>query len=160
MTRLLAVCSSLEIRGRRYKARHLRRECVTERGSVTVFRVIVVKIENRSRKLSHKPTESESEESERFHFFRFRLRLRRLCSSENWVVGVGSRSGRTNQSQGVEHCHWFILPLLLATPTMQFSLDRKRRSRKQNQCSASDFVILYASDFDSDSDSVASESQP
>ena len=28
--------------------------------------------------------------------------------------------------------HWFILPLLLATLTMQFSLDRKRWSDKQN----------------------------
>ena len=43
---------------------------------------------------------------------------------------------------GIEHCHWFILPLPLATPTMQFSLDRKRRSHKQNQCSASDSVGL------------------
>ena len=43
---------------------------------------------------------------------------------------------------GIEHCHWFILPLLLATPTMQFSLDRKGRSHKQNQCSASDSVGL------------------
>ena len=42
-------------------------------------------------------TESESEELERFHFLRFRLRLR-----ENYIVGVGSRSGRTNQSQGSE----------------------------------------------------------
>ena len=35
---------------------------------------------------------------------------------------------RKNQpiaKRGIEHCHWFILPLLLATPTMQFSLDRK-----------------------------------
>ena len=24
---------------------------------------------------------------------------------------------------GVEHSHWFIIPLLLTTPTMQFSLD-------------------------------------
>ena len=37
---------------------------------------------------------------------------------------------------------WFILPLLLATPTMQFSLDCKRRSHKQNQCSASNSVDL------------------
>ena len=43
---------------------------------------------------------------------------------------------------GIEHCHWFILPRLLAIPTMQFSLDRKRRSHKQNQCSASDSVGL------------------
>ena len=42
----------------------------------------------------------------------------------------------------IEHCHWFILPLLLATPTMQFSLDHKRRSHKENRCSASDSVGL------------------
>ena len=35
-------------------------------------------------------TDSESKESERFHFFRHRLRLRRLRSSENQIVGVGS----------------------------------------------------------------------
>ena len=40
-----------------------------------------------------------------------------------------------------EHCHWFILPLLLAT-TMQFSLDHKRRSDKENRCSASHSVGL------------------
>ena len=46
----------------------------------------LVKIENRSHKLSHviSSTESESEDSERFHFFRFRLRLHRLWSSENY----------------------------------------------------------------------------
>ena len=33
-----------------------------------------------------------------------------------------------NHKDGIEHCDWFILPLLLATPTMQFSLDRKQRS--------------------------------
>ena len=37
---------------------------------------------------------------------------------------------------------WFILQLLLTTPTMQFLFDRKRRSHKQNQCSASDPVGL------------------
>ena len=41
---------------------------------------------------------------------------------------------------GIEHCDWCILPF--ATPTMQFSLDRKRRSRKRNQCSASNSVGL------------------
>ena len=46
--------------------------------------------------------ELESEESERFHFFRFCFWLHRLWSSENYVVGVGSRSGRTNQSQSPE----------------------------------------------------------
>ena len=46
-------------------------------------------------------TESESEESERFHFLHFWLCLwhRRLPSSENHIAGVGSRSGRINQSQ-------------------------------------------------------------
>ena len=43
---------------------------------------------------------------------------------------------------GVGHCHWVILPLLLAAPRMKFSLDHKRRSHKQNQCSASDSVSL------------------
>ena len=61
-----------------------------------------------------------------------------------WKLGCRSRKQkRKNQPiarSGVEHCHWFILPLLLATPTMQFSLDHKRRSHKQNQCSASHSV--------------------
>ena len=43
---------------------------------------------------------------------------------------------------GIKQCHCFILPLLLATLTMQFSLDRKRRSHQQHQCSASDSVGL------------------
>ena len=88
--------------------------------------------------------ESESEESERFHFFRFRLTTPSLMIQ--WKLDCGSRKQkRKTQSiarPGIEHCHWFILPLLLATPTMQFSLHRKRRSHKQNQCSASDSVGL------------------
>ena len=79
-------------------------------------------------------------------------------------------------------CDWFGLPLLLPTPTTQFLLDHKRRSRKRNRKkwkrsdpSDSDSVELdsaydsdirfslghklsYDSDFDSDS--VASENQP
>ena len=35
----------------------------------------------------------------------------------------------------IEHCHWFIFLLLLAIPTIQFSLDHKWQSDKQNQCS-------------------------
>ena len=42
----------------------------------------------------------------------------------------------------IEHCHWFILPLLLVTLTMEFSLDHKLQSHKWNQCSASDSVGL------------------
>ena len=30
----------------------------------------------------------------------------------------------TDAKSGIEHCPWFILPLPLATPTMQFSLNR------------------------------------
>ena len=48
-----------------------------------------------------------------------------------------------------------VLPLLLATPVTQFSLDRKRRSRKRINHNAD-----YASDYDSDSDSIVSENQP
>ena len=43
------------------------------------------------------------------------------------MVGVGSRSGRTKPitKHGNVHCDWFILPLLLLTPTSWFSLDHK-----------------------------------
>ena len=63
-----------------------------------------------------------------------------------------------------EHCDWFILPLLLPTPTTWFSLENKRN--------VSDGVVsgigtlfsldhkLCASDYYSDSDSVARENQP
>ena len=92
--------------------------------------------------------ESESGESERFHFFWFHLRLSRLWSSENKVVGVGSRSGRTNQSQSLEsnivigsffcfclrlrQCSFHLvvsnrdisrISVLLPTPSVGFSLD-------------------------------------
>ena len=87
---------------------------------------------------------------------------------ENQIVGVGSRSGRISQSQ----CTFprfeigFVLLLLLATLTIWFSLDHKRN--------VSDGVVsgigtlfsvdhkVYASDYDSDSDSesVAIENQP
>jgi len=43
---------------------------------------------------------------------------------------------------GIKYCDWLILPHLLATPTMQFSLDRKRRSHKRNRCSTTDSVGL------------------
>ena len=73
-----------------------------------------------------------------------------------------------------------VLLLLLSTPTIWFSLDHKRnasdgvvsgvgRKWKRSDSSDSDSGIgtlfsldhkLYASDYDSDSDSVASENQP
>ena len=79
----------------------------------------LVKIKQRSRKQS----------------FLLRLRFRRLRSSENQFVGVVSRSGRTKPTikRGNEHRDWFILPLLLPTPTIWFSLDRKRRKRKRSR---------------------------
>ena len=43
---------------------------------------------------------------------------------------------------GIEHCDWCVLSLLLPTPTIQFSLDHKRRNHKRNRCSASDSVVL------------------
>ena len=52
------------------------------------------------------------------------------------ILRLGCRSRkqkRKNQpiaKPGIEHCHWFILPLLLTSPTMQFSLDRKQRRHK------------------------------
>ena len=50
-----------------------------------------------------------------------------------------------------------VLLLLLATPTIQFSLDRKRRSRKRNDKAVSlDRIVLHASVYDS----VAGENQP
>ena len=63
-----------------------------------------------------------------------------------WKLDCPSRKQkRKNQPiprPGIEHCDWFILPLLLATPTMQFSQDRKRRSYKQMRRSAPDFIRL------------------
>ena len=66
-----------------------------------------------------------------FWFFRFQLQRAWLCplrSSENWVVGVTSRSGRTKPitKPGNVHYDWFILPLLLPTLTIWFSLDHKQ----------------------------------
>ena len=63
-----------------------------------------------------------------FWFFWFRWRLCRLRSSGNWVVGVARRSWWTKPITicGNEHCDWFILPLLLPTPAIWFSLDHKR----------------------------------
>ena len=76
-------------------------------------------------------TESESEESERFHFLPTPLTTPsltfRLWSSENQIVGVGSRSGRINQSQCTfpRFVIGLVLLLLLPTPTIWFSLDHK-----------------------------------
>ena len=69
-----------------------------------------------------------------------------ICLVNKRTLGCRSRKQkRKNQPiarPGVEHCHWLILSLLLTTPTMQFSLNRKRRRHKQDHCSASDSVGL------------------
>ena len=61
----------------------------------------------------------------------------------------------------IEHCDWSVFLLPLPTLTMQFSLDRKQRNHRQNQCSASDSVgLIFTGSYDSDYDSVANENQP
>ena len=80
-------------------------------------------------------------------------------TSENQIVGVGSTSRRMSQSQYSlkRLVIGLVLPLLLATPTTQFLLDRERRSRKSNQNAVSlDRKNLHASVYDS----VPGENQP
>ena len=78
--------------------------------------------------------------NKRCHFFEFSLVLQdsvillnfvSLVIPGNYRVRVVSRSGRTKPitKRGNEHCDWFTLPLLLPTPTIWFSLDRKRWNR-------------------------------
>ena len=79
----------------------------------------------------------------------------RLWSSGNQIVGVVSRSRRTKPitKRGNVHSDWLILPLLLPTPTIWFSLDHKRnvsdgvvsgvgRKWKRSDSSDSDYVAL------------------
>ena len=103
-----------------------------------------MKIENRSRKQSHKLDGIGVGRIRTFPFLPVQFTTPSLTIP--WKLGCQSRKQkRKNQpiaKSGIEHCHWFILPLLLAAPRMKFSLDHKRRSRKQNQCSASDYVDL------------------
>ena len=56
-------------------------------------------------------------------------------ASENQIVGVGSISGRINQSQCPlpRFVIGLVIPLQLTTQTTYCSLDRKCRSRKRNQ---------------------------
>ena len=103
-----------------------------------------MKIEYRSRKRSHKFDGIGVGRIRTFPFLPIPFTTPSLIIQ--WKLGCRSRKQKRKTQPiarpGIEHCHWFILPLLLATPTMQFSLDRKRRSHKQNQCSASDSVGL------------------
>ena len=104
----------------------------------------LVKIENRSRKRSHKLDGIGVGRIRTFPFLLIPFTTPSLMMQ--WKLGCRSRKQKPKTQPiarpGIEQCHWFILPLLLATPTMQFSLDRERRRHKQNQCSASDSVGL------------------
>ena len=103
-----------------------------------------MKIKYRSRKRSHKLDGIGVGRIRTFPFLPIPFTTPSLMIQ--WKLGCRSRKQkRKNQPIArprIKHCHWFILPFLLATPTMHFSLDRKRRSHKQNQCSASDSVGL------------------
>ena len=104
----------------------------------------LVKIENQSHKQSHK---LDVIGVGRIRTFPFRpIPFTTPLVMIQWKLGCRCRKQKQKNQPikrpGIEHCHWFILPLLLAIPTMQFSLDCKRRSHKQNQCSASDSVGL------------------
>ena len=97
--------------------------------------------------------------------FQFRLRLRRLRSSEIWFVGDTSWRTKPITKRVNVHCNWFILPLLLPTPTIWFSLDRKRRSHKRSRKKMATFWFFslrfrspYVSAYESDSDYVATVS--
>ena len=103
-----------------------------------------MKIEKRSRKQSHKLDVIGVGRIRTFPFLPILFTTPSLMIQ--WKLGCRSRKQKRKNEpiakSEIEHCHWFILPLLLATPTMQFSLDRKRRRHKQTQCSASDSVGL------------------
>ena len=62
------------------------------------------------------------------------------------------------------HCDWFILLLLLPTLTIWFSLDHKRNVSNGVVSGIGTLFSLhhklYPSDYDSDSDAVASENHP
>ena len=125
-----------------------------------------MKIKNRSRKWSHKCDGIGVRRIRAFPFLTTPLTTPsltfRLWSSENQIVRVGSRSRRINQSQITfpRFVIGLVLLLLHPTPTICFSLDHKQN--------VSDGVVsrigtlfsldhtLYASDYHSDSDSVAS----
>ena len=105
----------------------------------------LVKIENRSRKRSHKLDGIGVGRIRTFPFLPIPFTSPSLMIQWKLQSCRSRKQKRKNQPIArprIEHCHWFILPRLLATPTMQFSLYRKRRSHKQNQCSASDSVGL------------------
>ena len=99
-----------------------------------------MKIQNRSRKQSHKLDGIGVGRIRTFPFLPIPFSTPSLMIQGK--LGCRSRKNQPIAKSGIEHCHWLILPLVLATPTMQFSLVRKQRRHKQNRCSASDSVGL------------------
>ena len=91
-------------------------------------------INNHNQNHNHAWTHKHDELSQKNQNISIFLQLRHLyvpfmiLTSENQIAGVGSRSGRIHQSQ----CTFprfvidLVLPLLLSTPTIWFSLDHKR----------------------------------
>ena len=90
-----------------------------------------MKIENQSRKWSHKARRNRSRKNQNVSWF-LPIPFTTPSLMIQWKWDCRSRKQkRKNQPStrpAIDHCDWFILPLLLATPTMKFSLDRKRRS--------------------------------
>ena len=123
-----------------------------------------MKIKNRSRKRSHKRDGIGVRRIRTFPFLPTPLTTPsltfRLWSSENQIVGVGSRSRRINQSRCTfsRFVIGLVLPLLLPTLTIWFSLDHKRNVSRIRTLFSPDHK-LYAFDCDSNVDSVASEKQ-
>ena len=122
-----------------------------------------MKIKNRSRKQSHKRNGMGVGRIRTFPFLTTPSVTFRLWSSENQIVGVGSRSGWINQSQCTfpRFVIGLVLLLLLPTLTIWFSLDHKRNV-SNGVVSRIGMLFsldhkLYASDYASDS--VASENQ-
>ena len=80
---------------------------------------------------------------------RFRLRLCRLWSSENWIVGVGSRGGRTNKSQGPESS--VVIGLFF-----RFCFRLRQSHKRMGVLPPTPFASVYNSDYHS----VNSENKP
>ena len=127
-----------------YRRRNRSRSRSRNRSHKRVYDLVKIEYRKRSRKRSHKLDGIGVGRIRTFPFPPIPFTTPSLMIQ--WKLGCRSRKQKRNTQPiarpRIEHCHWFILPLLLATPTMQFSLVRKRRSHKQNQCSASDSVGL------------------
>ena len=103
-----------------------------------------MKIENQSRKRSHKLDGIGVGRIRTFPFLPIPFTTPSLMIQSK-LDCRSRKQKRKNQPitrPGIEHCDWFILSPVLATPTMQFSLDRKRRNHQRTRYSASDSVGL------------------